>query len=90
MAAAIEEDHAMGGAEEETTAAAAASPQISLNIMQTIRTAQMANGLKHGDYNRYRWVAEGGGWNVETRAQHVFFWRAARTQRATCSVQRLL
>lgn len=28
--------------------------QITLNILQTLRPAQQQNGLKHGDYGRYR------------------------------------
>lgn len=28
--------------------------QIALNLLATIRTAQSQNGLKHGDYGRYR------------------------------------
>lgn len=38
------------------TAPAAAS-QISLHLLQTIRTAQSQNGLKHGDYGRYRYAS---------------------------------
>ena len=42
----------------ETDAAASEgslpAAQISLNVLQTIRTAQTQNGLKHGDYGRYR------------------------------------
>jgi hypothetical protein len=39
---------------EVDNAPAALGSQISLNILQTIRTAQTQNGLKHGDYGRYR------------------------------------
>jgi signal recognition particle subunit SRP68 len=34
-----------------------AVPQVSnlqLSILATIKTAQLQNGLKHGDYSRYR------------------------------------
>lgn len=34
-----------------------AAPQVSnlqLSILATIKTAQLQNGLKHGDYSRYR------------------------------------
>lgn len=34
--------------------AAVPATQLSLNLLQTIRTAQSQNGLKHGDYGRYR------------------------------------
>jgi hypothetical protein len=29
---------------------------LQLSILATIKTAQLQNGLKHGDYSRYRWV----------------------------------
>ena len=40
----------------EVNNAASGSGQISLNILQAIRSAQTQNGLKHGDYGRYRCV----------------------------------
>lgn len=36
-----------------------AQPQVTnlqLSILATIKSAQLQNGLKHGDYSRYRWV----------------------------------
>lgn len=46
----MEVDGSTGGA----AAGGGGSPQIALNILQTIRPAQQQNGLKHGDYGRYR------------------------------------
>lgn len=45
----------------DVDAAEAATPAAPLNlsILETIKVAQSQNGLKHGDYMRYRWVA---GW----------------------------
>jgi len=44
--------------EPEPSSTAADEPQPSttypLNILQMTRTAQQQNGLKHGDYGRYR------------------------------------
>ena len=34
-------------------------PQVTnlqLSILATIKSAQLQNGLKHGDFSRYRWV----------------------------------
>lgn len=34
-------------------------PQVTnlqLSILATIKSAQLQNGLKHGDYSRYRWA----------------------------------
>jgi hypothetical protein len=46
---------AEAGAEETVMADAQQPlPQLSLNILQVIRSAQGQNGLKHGDYGRYR------------------------------------
>ena len=42
--------------------------QIALNILSTIRAAQMGNGLKHGDYGRYRWGPAAGGEGEEAAA----------------------
>ena len=44
----------MAEAEETVMADAQPLPQLSLNILQVIRSAQGQNGLKHGDYGRYR------------------------------------
>lgn len=38
----------------EAPAAAAPLPQLPLNLLSTIKTAQAQNGLRHGDYMRYR------------------------------------
>lgn len=35
----------------------ASAPQLPLNILSTTKTAQLQNGLKHGDYGRYRFVS---------------------------------
>jgi signal recognition particle subunit SRP68 len=35
---------------------AAASLQLQLNLLSVIKSAQLQNGLKHGDYGRYRCV----------------------------------
>jgi hypothetical protein len=34
--------------------AAVPQPQFILNLLLLIRTAQAQNGIKHGDYTRYR------------------------------------
>lgn len=39
---------------EEELVLAPNSQRFSLSLLQTIRTAQSQNGLKHGDYERYR------------------------------------
>jgi hypothetical protein len=39
---------------EEASASAVPSELYPLNILQMIRAAQQSNGLKHGDYARYR------------------------------------
>ncbi|MEW5308128.1 MAG: hypothetical protein WDW38_000108 [Sanguina aurantia] len=39
---------------EEELVQAPTSQRFSLSLLQTIRTAQSQNGLKHGDYSRYR------------------------------------
>ena len=49
----------MSGAIEEPSDEAAAEPKpelplLSVDILQTIRTAQAQHGLRHGDYGRYR------------------------------------
>eukprot|EP00882_Tetradesmus_deserticola_P030966 GHRQ01034996.1.p1 GENE.GHRQ01034996.1~~GHRQ01034996.1.p1 ORF type:complete len:125 (-),score=7.69 GHRQ01034996.1:436-810(-) len=36
---------------------AAASLQLQLSLLSVIKSAQLQNGLKHGDYGRYRWPA---------------------------------
>ena len=33
-----------------------ASPVLTLNILQTLKTAQAQHGLRHNDYTRYRHV----------------------------------
>lgn len=45
----MEVDTATGAGEEPVQ-----QQQIALNILQTIRPVQQQNGLKHGDYGRYR------------------------------------
>lgn len=40
--------------EEEIQQAAAPAQRFSLKLLETIRTAQSQNGLKHGDFSRYR------------------------------------
>ena len=45
----MEVDAAAGAGE-----APAKPQQIALNSLQTIRPVQQQNGLKHGDYGRYR------------------------------------
>ncbi|GBF99974.1 hypothetical protein Rsub_12667 [Raphidocelis subcapitata] len=47
----MEVDKPAGG---EVGGEAAPQQPISLNILATIRPAQQQNGLKHGDYGRYR------------------------------------
>eukprot|EP00744_Colponema_vietnamica_P005321 GILI01007802.1.p1 GENE.GILI01007802.1~~GILI01007802.1.p1 ORF type:complete len:613 (+),score=188.26 GILI01007802.1:74-1840(+) len=37
-----------------SSAAAAELPKLTLNVLSFIKTAQMQNGLRHGDYQRYR------------------------------------
>jgi hypothetical protein len=69
----------------EVEGGAQAQGQISLNILQTIRTAQMQNGLKHGDYGRYRYVeiaAAQGHRLVRSRACAI---ARMRTRRSRCS-----
>ena len=39
---------------KEDTAPKSELPLLSMDILQTIRTAQAQHGLRHGDYGRYR------------------------------------
>jgi hypothetical protein len=42
---------------EEATEPKPELPLLSMDILQTIRTAQAQHGLRHGDYGRYRQAA---------------------------------
>jgi hypothetical protein len=42
---------------EEATEPKPELPLLSMDILQTIRTAQAQHGLRHGDYGRYRYAA---------------------------------
>ena len=50
----VKSEMADEAAGEEPMQAAEPLPQLPLNILQVIRAAQGQNGLKHGDYGRYR------------------------------------
>ena len=47
---------AEGSEQQPETASQASAVTYSLNLLQAVRTAQAQNGIKHGDYMRYRWA----------------------------------
>ncbi len=50
----MEVDLPAAAAEAEANEQLVPAQQYALNILQIIRSAQQQNGLKHGDYGRYR------------------------------------
>ncbi len=68
-----------------STSEASQQPQqpqqvFSLNILALIKTAQGQNGLKHGDYTRYRWVP--------VQASPTVCWRSCSVTRSRWTCRR--
>ena len=50
----------MSAMEVDGAAAPVELPCLSLDVLAIVKDAQGLHGLKHSDYQRYRWVPEGG------------------------------